>query len=185
MIVDPETTVSLHIIGESAQISSNWYWAIDFRMVMFTYLQHSDPTIPYYRKVRASSHKLLAKKWVTSSRVNGPFPVVLLQQWIVLYLVGSADMFYTMYVCSICNSMSSFIPSHDKDKYGSRCASLLLEHPLLWVTCGLSLSYILKRLMIHEDNLPAVTEAIRPVLGEYYNYDSTVNTLEWKWTNES
>lgn len=32
--------------------------------------------------------------------------------------------------------------------------------------------------MIHEDNLPAVTEAIRPVLGEYYNYDSTVNTLE-------
>lgn len=31
-------------------------------MVMFTYLQHSDPTIPYYRKVRASSHKTTGKK---------------------------------------------------------------------------------------------------------------------------
>ncbi len=28
------------------------------------------------------------------------------------------------------------------------------------------------------DNLPAVTNAIRPVLGEYYNFDSTVVYLE-------
>lgn len=31
--------------------------------------------------------------------------------------------------------------------------------------------------MLFLDNLPQATEAIKPVLGEYYNYDSTVRTM--------
>ena len=70
-------------------------------MVMFTYLQHSDPTIPYYRKASNLISNHTAADSDISSRMNGPLPVVLLQQWTVLYLVGSADMSFTMYVCLI------------------------------------------------------------------------------------
>jgi hypothetical protein len=39
---------------------------------------------------------------------------------------------------------------------------------------SLSLTKVYIFVPTHTDNLPEVTEAIKPVLGEYYNYDSTV-----------
>ncbi len=36
---------------------------------------------------------------------------------------------------------------------------------------------LLQLRVLNLDNLPEVTEAIKPVLGEYYNYDSTVSDI--------
>ncbi|KAF7439851.1 hypothetical protein PC9H_000188 [Pleurotus ostreatus] len=87
------------------------------RIVTFTYLQHSDPTIPYYRK----------DQWTFArgalSTVDRP----------VFGWVGRA-LLYNIGHDHVAHHLFSNIPFY---------------------------------------NLPRATEAIKPVLGEYYNYDST------------
>ncbi|TFK31519.1 fatty acid desaturase-domain-containing protein [Crucibulum laeve] len=93
-----------------------WLFAHNW-MVMFTYLQHSDPTIPYYRK----------------------------DQWTF-----------------------------------ARGALATVDRPLFgWVgrffLYGISADHVAHHFFVSIPfyNLPEVTEAIKPVLGECYNYDST------------
>ncbi|KAF4607847.1 hypothetical protein EYR40_000183 [Pleurotus pulmonarius] len=93
-----------------------WLWANNW-IVTFTYLQHSDPTIPYYRK----------DQWTFArgalSTVDRP----------VFGWVGRA-LLYNIGHDHVAHHLFSNIPFY---------------------------------------NLPQATEAIKPVLGEYYNYDST------------
>ncbi|GLB40031.1 putative fatty acid desaturase [Lyophyllum shimeji] len=89
-------------------VAHNW-------IVMFTYLQHSDPTIPYYRK----------DQWTFA---RGALATV-----DDLCLAGS-DVFSSTTTDHVAHHFFATVPFY---------------------------------------NLPQVTEAIRPVLGEYYNYDST------------
>lgn len=93
-----------------------WFFAHNF-MVLFTYLQHSDPTIPYYRK----------NQWTFArgalATVDRP-------------LFGWAGRFFLHNINSdhLAHHFFSSVPFY---------------------------------------NLPQVTGAIKPVLGNYYNYDST------------
>ncbi|EIW53692.1 uncharacterized protein TRAVEDRAFT_52811 [Trametes versicolor FP-101664 SS1] len=93
-----------------------WLWAHNW-IVMFTYLQHSDPTVPYYRE----------KSWTFArgalATVDRP-------------VFGWVGRFFWHGI------------AHDH----------VAHH--FFVTVPFY-------------NLPAVTEAIKPVLGEYYCYDST------------
>ncbi|KAH9886268.1 fatty acid desaturase-domain-containing protein [Cubamyces lactineus] len=93
-----------------------WLWAHNW-IVMFTYLQHSDPTVPYYRE----------KSWTFArgalATVDRP-------------VFGWIGRFFWHGI------------AHDH----------VAHH--FFVTVPFY-------------NLPAVTEAIKPVLGEYYCYDST------------
>ncbi|KAJ8082312.1 hypothetical protein PM082_008165 [Marasmius tenuissimus] len=86
-------------------------------MVMFTYLQHSDPTIPYYRR----------NEWTFArgalATVDRP-----LFGWVGRFFLHNISTDH------LAHHFFSGIPFY---------------------------------------NLPAVTEAIKPVLGDYYNYDST------------
>ncbi|KAG7095517.1 hypothetical protein E1B28_006255 [Marasmius oreades] len=86
-------------------------------MVMFTYLQHSDPTIPYYRR----------KEWTFArgalATVDRP-----LFGWVGRFFLHNISTDH------LAHHFFSGVPFY---------------------------------------NLPEVTEAIKPVLGEYYNYDST------------
>ncbi|KAI4522092.1 hypothetical protein K525DRAFT_199621 [Schizophyllum commune Loenen D] len=93
-----------------------WLFAHNW-LVMITYLQHSDPTIPYYRK----------DQWTF---VRGALATV------DRPIFGWAGRFFLHNISSdhIAHHFFSTIPFY---------------------------------------NLPAATEAIKPVLGEYYNYDST------------
>ncbi|KAG9226941.1 hypothetical protein CCMSSC00406_0003386 [Pleurotus cornucopiae] len=88
-----------------------------FLIVTFTYLQHSDPTIPYYRK----------DQWTFArgalSTVDRP----------IFGWVGRA-LLYNIGHDHVAHHLFSNIPFY---------------------------------------NLPQATEAIKPILGEYYNYDST------------
>ncbi|KAJ3752777.1 fatty acid desaturase-domain-containing protein [Lentinula raphanica] len=86
-------------------------------MVMFTYLQHSDPTIPYYRK----------NEWtfVRGALATVDRPVFGWAGRLLLYNIATDHLAHHFF---------STIPFY---------------------------------------NLPEVTKAIKPVLGEYYNYDST------------
>ncbi|EMD37156.1 hypothetical protein CERSUDRAFT_124119 [Gelatoporia subvermispora B] len=93
-----------------------WLWAHNW-IVMFTYLQHSDPTVPYYRR-------------------NG---------W-------------------------TFV----------RGALATIDRPVFgWIGRffwhGIAHDHIAHHFFVTVPfyNLPKVTDAIKPVLGEYYNYDST------------
>ncbi|KAL0946314.1 hypothetical protein HGRIS_012555 [Hohenbuehelia grisea] len=104
-----------------------WLWANNW-IVTFTYLQHSDPTIPYYRK----------DQWTFArgalATVDRP-----LFGWIgrfMLFNIGHDH---------VAHHFFSNIPFY---------------------------------------NLPEATEAIKPVLGEYYNYDST-NTFYALWRSFS
>ncbi|KAL1745453.1 fatty acid desaturase-domain-containing protein [Schizophyllum fasciatum] len=92
-------------------------WLLPCRLVMITYLQHSDPTIPYYRK----------EQWTF---VRGALATV------DRPLFGWAGRFFLHNISSdhVAHHFFSTVPFY---------------------------------------NLPAVTEAMKPVLGEYYNYDST------------
>ncbi|KAL0581654.1 hypothetical protein V5O48_000355 [Marasmius crinis-equi] len=87
-------------------------------MVMFTYLQHSDPTIPYYRR----------NEWTFArgalATVDRP-----LFGWVGRFFLHNISTDH------LAHHFFSGIPFY---------------------------------------NLPEATEAIKPVLGEYYNYDSTV-----------
>ncbi|KAF8057018.1 fatty acid desaturase-domain-containing protein [Lyophyllum atratum] len=91
-------------------VAHNW-------IVMFTYLQHSDPTIPYYRK----------DQWTFArgalATVDRP-------------LFGWVGRFFFHHISTdhLAHHFFATVPFY---------------------------------------NLPQVTEAIKPVLGEYYNYDST------------
>ncbi|KIY43723.1 hypothetical protein FISHEDRAFT_53632 [Fistulina hepatica ATCC 64428] len=93
-----------------------WLFAHNW-LVMITYLQHSDPTVPYYR----------AEQWTFArgalATVDRP-------------LFGWVGRFFLLNITSdhIAHHFFSGVPFY---------------------------------------NLPAVTEAIKPVLGAYYNYDST------------
>ncbi|KAF8963499.1 fatty acid desaturase-domain-containing protein [Flammula alnicola] len=93
-----------------------WLWAHNW-IVLFTYLQHSDPTIPYYRK----------DQWTFArgalATVDRP-------------LFGWVGRFFLHNISSdhVAHHFFPAIPFY---------------------------------------NLPKVTEAIKPVLGGYYNYDST------------
>ncbi|KDR74658.1 hypothetical protein GALMADRAFT_98973 [Galerina marginata CBS 339.88] len=93
-----------------------WLFAHNW-IVLFTYLQHSDPTIPYYRK----------EQWTFArgalATVDRP-------------LFGWVGRFFLHNISSD-HVAHHFFPS------------------------------------VPFYNLPEVTEAIKPVLGEYYNYDST------------
>lgn len=93
-----------------------WFLAHNW-MVMFTYLQHSDPTIPYYRK---SEWTFARGALATVDR-----PVF---GWVGRYILHNINTDH------VAHHFFTSIPFY---------------------------------------NLPAVTEAIKPVLGEYYNYDST------------
>ncbi|KAG7451506.1 uncharacterized protein BT62DRAFT_978261 [Guyanagaster necrorhizus] len=106
----------------------NWYIIIEIRllgflitrltrMVMFTYLQHSDPTIPYYR----------GDQWTFA---RGALATV------------------------------------DRPLFG--WVGRILLH-------NISTNHLAHHFFVSVPfyNLPEVTEAIKPVLGEYYNYDST------------
>ncbi|KAI0633978.1 fatty acid desaturase-domain-containing protein [Trametes polyzona] len=93
-----------------------WLWAHNW-MVMFTYLQHSDPTVPYYR---------------------------------------------------------------DKSWTFARGALATVDRPVFgWVGRffwhGIAHDHVAHHFFVNIPfyNLPQVTEAIKPVLGEYYCYDST------------
>ncbi|KAI0824503.1 fatty acid desaturase-domain-containing protein [Trametes gibbosa] len=96
-----------------------WLWAHNW-IVMFTYLQHSDPTIPYYRE----------KSWTFArgalATVDRP-------------VFGWVGRLFWHGACSIAHN---HVAHH------------------FFVT-------------IPFYNLPQVTEVIKPVLGEYYCYDST------------
>ncbi|KAK7449308.1 hypothetical protein VKT23_013451 [Stygiomarasmius scandens] len=93
-----------------------WFFQHNW-MVMFTYLQHSDPTIPYYR----------SKEWTFSrgalATVDRP-----LFGWVGRFLLHNISTDH------LAHHFFASVPFY---------------------------------------NLPEVTEAIKPVLGEYYNYDST------------
>ncbi|KAF9495229.1 hypothetical protein BDN71DRAFT_1391921 [Pleurotus eryngii] len=93
-----------------------WLWANNW-IVTLTYLQHSDPTIPYYRK----------DQWTFArgalSTVDRP----------VFGWIGRA-LLYNIGHDHVAHHLFSNIPFY---------------------------------------NLPQATEAIKPILGEYYNYDST------------
>ncbi|PPQ68888.1 hypothetical protein CVT25_009011 [Psilocybe cyanescens] len=95
-----------------------WLFAHNW-IVLFTYLQHSDPTIPYYRK----------DQWTFArgalATVDRP-------------LFGWVGRFFLHNISSD-HVAHHFFPS------------------------------------IPFYNLPEVTEAIKPILGDYYNYDSTVS----------
>ncbi|KAJ3926575.1 MAG: fatty acid desaturase-domain-containing protein [Lentinula lateritia] len=93
-----------------------WFFQHNW-MVMFTYLQHSDPTIPYYRK---SEWTFVRGALATVDR-----PVFGWLGRVLLYNIASDHLAHHFF---------STIPFY---------------------------------------NLPEVTKAIKPVLGEYYNYDST------------
>ncbi|KAF9447277.1 hypothetical protein P691DRAFT_793638 [Macrolepiota fuliginosa MF-IS2] len=96
---------------------SFWCYYLMPWMVMFTYLQHSDPTIPYYRK----------DEWTFArgalATVDRP-----VFGWVGRYILHNINTDH------VAHHFFTAIPFY---------------------------------------NLPAVTEAIKPVLGEYYNYDST------------
>ncbi|KAF8880792.1 fatty acid desaturase-domain-containing protein [Infundibulicybe gibba] len=93
------------------------YYIIPWLVITFTYLQHSDPTIPYYRK----------DQWTFArgalATVDRP-------------LFGWVGQFFLHHISSdhVAHHFFASIPFY---------------------------------------NLPQVTAAIKPVLGEYYNYDST------------
>ncbi|XP_006455479.1 hypothetical protein AGABI2DRAFT_209944 [Agaricus bisporus var. bisporus H97] len=93
-----------------------WLFAHNW-MVMFTYLQHCDPSIPYYRK----------NEWTFArgalATVDRP-----IFGWVGRYVLHNVNTDH------IAHHFFSSVPFY---------------------------------------NLPKVTEAIKPVLGEYYNYDST------------
>ncbi|KAL6306850.1 fatty acid desaturase-domain-containing protein [Sparassis latifolia] len=93
-----------------------WLWAHNW-IVMFTYLQHSDPTVPYYRE----------------------------NQW--TFLRGA-------------------LATVDRPVFG--WIGRVFWH-------GIAHDHIAHHLFVSVPfyNLPQVTEAIRPVLGTHYNYDST------------
>ncbi|KAK2460742.1 hypothetical protein APHAL10511_007212 [Amanita phalloides] len=113
----------LCIIGQIKGYAWLWkhYWAPWFFahnwIVLFTYLQHSDPTIPYYRKTQ----------WTF---VRGALATV------DRPLFGWVGRFF------LHNINSDHLAHH-----------FFPNVPFY--------------------NLPRVTEAIKPVLGDYYNYDST------------
>ncbi|OCH90799.1 hypothetical protein OBBRIDRAFT_792897 [Obba rivulosa] len=93
-----------------------WLWAHNW-IVMFTYLQHSDPTIPYYR----------GRGWTF---VRGALATI------------------------------------DRPVFG--WIGRIFWH-------GIAHDHVAHHFFVSVPfyNLPAVTEAIKPVLGEHYNYDST------------
>ena len=67
-----------HITG-IASFTSPWarkIWRNGERIVMFTYLQHSDPTIPYYRKVSSPYPCYPSISLNSDSRDNGHSPEV-------------------------------------------------------------------------------------------------------------
>ncbi|KAK7062763.1 hypothetical protein VNI00_000252 [Paramarasmius palmivorus] len=105
-------------------------------MVMFTYLQHSDPTIPYYRR----------KEWTFArgalATVDRP-----LFGW-----VGRALLY------GVSNSSDSTLEDCQKLNFAQISTDHLAHHFFSGIPFY---------------NLPQVTEAIKPVLGDYYNYDST------------
>ena len=118
-------------------------------IVMLTFLHHSDPSIPHYR----------SKEW---SFLRGAVATI------DRPLLGWAGRFFLHNVSHdhIAHHFFSSIPFCESSRFWVRvwaCVGCLLMG--FWCVCG----------CVRVDNQPYVTEAIKGVLGEDYNYDSTVS----------
>jgi len=148
-------------------------FTLESRIVCFTYLQHSDPTIPYYRKVRVlsltSGHLILITLW---SRINGHLLVVPLQLLIAPCLAGSAASFFIMWGTNVSILFFFFFFLKKKKKKKNTTTKKNKKKNKLNKKKLMRTSFSTH--FFFSDNLPQATEAIKPILGEYYNYDSTV-----------
>ena len=126
---------------------------------MLTFLHHSDPTIPHYR----------GKEW---SFLRGALATV------DRPLLGWAGRFFLHNVRSYHDTYSRNDPSC-MEILGitwSYCSSLLFRNTFLWISNQHSMDSLIVLICWLSDNQPQVTECIKTVLKDEYNYDSTVRT---------
>lgn len=126
---------------------------------MLTYLQHTDPTIPYYRR----------SQWTfvrgALSAVDRPF----------LGWIGRV-FFHNVSHNHVCRNFLLELHSLTNRRLLD-FASPFLFGTILWVEfLVISTPYLHRN--IRADNQPVATECIKKVLKEDYNYDSTVS-ITW------
>ncbi len=142
------------IIGEPSVLSKREHFPFLIRIVMFTFLHHTDPTIPHYRK----------KEWTflrgAVATVDRP-------------LLGWVGRFFF-------HNISHDHVAHRKEPVLPRSVSLtgFFHRPLpagtiLWVYFASALYVIID--WVYSDNGPEITKALKAVLKESYNLDSTVS----------
>ena len=121
-------------------------------IVMFTYLQHVDPTVPCYRR----------KEWTflrgALSTVDRPF-----FGWIGRFFFHNACHNHVS-LLFVCLSMPTELRLTNRSR-------IIYSHPFHSVRLVDRVDSQVHSLL---DNQPLVTECIKKVLGDDYNYDSTV-----------